>query len=120
MKDYRQNQRVVATLKIEDAGQDFIEIDVLENGVILGNSIMFKDGKLTLIGIGTNDGIDYFDRDQFLTDPLNLDADFEADDYYIYFKETGENDPLPWEAKTLKYKVEGVLRAEKPNRFLKK
>jgi hypothetical protein len=59
-KDYRENQKVVCTFEIEDEGQDFTEIDVLANGVILGNSVMFSHGRLSLLGIGSNDGKDYY------------------------------------------------------------
>lgn len=112
-KDYRIGQEVILTLEIEDEGQDFTEIDVLKNGVILGNSPMFSHGKLTLIGVGALDGVPYipFDKKEILKKRLS--------GLYIYFKDTGEPEPLPWKANTLKYKIIGLKKAFKPKRFIK-
>lgn len=114
--DYRSGQKVIATLSIEDQGQDFIELDVLENGVILGDSVMFSHGRLSLIGIGSADGIDYFTL-----------ADLKAQGFktskvkglLIYMKDTGSADPLPWKATTLKYKVEKSIKVKDASRFIK-
>ena len=65
-KDYRINQKVITTLKLEDKGQDFIEIDVLENGVIVGSSIIFANGRLSMIGIGTLNGKVYKTFENFI------------------------------------------------------
>jgi len=115
-KDYRENQKVIATLELEDKGQDFIEIDVLENGVILGHSPLFENGRLSMVGIGTLDGMDYIPLDEFKKDK----SPRELEDHHLYFKETGEVDPLPWEAKTFKYKVLSIKKATKVNRFINK
>jgi hypothetical protein len=112
--DYRQNQKVIATLQLEDRGQDFTELDVLENGVILGNSIMFSHGRLSLIGVGTLDGSTYYTLKE-MTRPKH-----KVSGLYIYIKETGEKDPLPWDADTLKYRIIKVKKATKANRFIKK
>ncbi len=114
-KDYREGQKVISTIEIEDKGQDFIELDVLENGVILGNSVMFSHGRLSLLGIGTDDGTEYHDIKEFLAM-----KEWELKGLTIYMKDTGEKDPLPWKATTLKYLVVGVKKAVKPNRFIKK
>ena len=53
--DFREGQKVIATLKIQDKGQDFLELDVLENGVLLSYSPMFSHGRLSLLGIGALD-----------------------------------------------------------------
>lgn len=116
-KDYRKNQKVIATLKLEDKGQDFLEIDVLENGVILGNSIMFKGGRLTMIGVGNLNGAEYYTFKEMKEDmterPLAT--------FYIYMKDTEEEkEPLPWEANTLNYKIIDVIKAKKVNRFITK
>jgi len=115
-KDFRKNQKVTATFILEDKGQDFTEIDVLENGVILGNSIIFKKGRISIIGVGTLDGIDYWDFNEIKKDlkgrPLAT--------FYIYLKDTGDKDPLPWKAKTLNYKIINVKKAIKVNRFIHK
>jgi len=111
IKDYRKNQKVIATIVLEDKGQDFTEIDVLENGVILGNSIMFENGKLSMIGIGSLDGLDYFGFNVIRKSLKKLN------NLYIYLKDTGKPDPLPWETVHLKYKIVGVKKAEKVNRF---
>lgn len=91
------------TIELEDQGQDFLELEVDQKGVIDGYSIMFGGGKLTLLGIGTLDGKTYYTRQQV------LQANFVFEnDLYVYFKNTGDKDPLPWEAQTLKYRVVGV------------
>lgn len=114
--DYRKGQKVIATLEILDRGQDFTEIDVLENGVILGNSIMFKDGRLSMLGIGSVDGVHFYRFDElkktgFKTKPLV--------GLLIYMKDTGKADPLPWKAQVLNYEVEKSLKVKKADRFLK-
>lgn len=118
-KDYRKNQKVIATIILEDKGQDFPEIDVLENGVILGNSIMFENGKLSMIGVGDLNGFDYWPFNKIKEDlsyrPL---ASGPLTSFYIYFKKTNESEPLPWKANTLKYKIVGVKKTKKVNRFI--
>ena len=113
IKDYRKNQKVIATFILEDKEQDFTEIDVLENGVILGNSIIFEKGRLTLIGVGTLDGIEYFPFKEIKEDL----ADRPLVTFYIYFKDTEKPEPLPWEASHFKYRIIDVKKADKPNRF---
>lgn len=112
--DYRKEQKVIATLKLEDMGQDFTELDVLENGVILGNSIMFREGRISMIGLGTLNGKEYWTfkemKENFVDRPLA--------GFYIYIKDTEAEEPLPWEAKTLNYKIIDVIKAKKPNRFI--
>ena len=118
--DYRKNKKVIFTLEIEDKGQDFTEIDVLENGVILGNSIMFENGRISILGIGALTGMPYTTATQLLNikrTPLFVSRKIE--NQYIYIKQTGEEDPMPWEAKTLNYKVIGIKMPVKPNRFIK-
>lgn len=115
-KDFRKNQKVLFTIEIENRGQDFIELDLLENGVLLGNSIIFKNGGLSLLGIGSADGLDYFSAKKVISNikKLNLNG------LYIYLKDTGKKDPLPWNASTLNYPVVKIKKAIKPNRFLSK
>lgn len=115
MTDYRKNQKVIATLELEDRGQDFIEIDVLENGVILGDSFLFREGRLSMIGLGTTDGIEY----QTFKDFSEKVKFKKLKDHYLYFKETGQKDPLPWKASTFKYAVLRVKKPEKVDRFIK-
>lgn len=114
-KDYRENQKVLVTLVIEDKGQDFTELDILENGVLLGNSPMFSHGRLTLLGIGTLDGIDYYPFQE-----VSKSGKLSLKGLHIYLKDTGTKDPLPWKAKTLNYKIIGTKKVVKPNRFIKK
>mgnify|MGYP001573066717 CR=1 FL=1 len=114
--DYRQNQRVIATIGLADQGQDFTELDVLENGVILGYSTMFSDGRLSLIGIGALDGTKYWTLADLKKKMPNSK---ELKGAYVYFKETGTKDPLPWKADTLRYPVTGKKKVEKPDRFIK-
>ena len=116
-KDYRIGQKVIATIKIEDKGQDFIELDVLGNGVLLGNSVMFSHGRLSLLGVGTSNGKPYHTFKEF-----SAVKKWEISHFYgllVHMKQTGEKDPLPWKADTLKYKIKGVKKPIKPNRFLK-
>ena len=115
-KDYREGQKVVATIEIVDAGQDFIEIDVLQNGVILDNSVMFSHGRLSLLGIGALDGIPYHTATEVIQARAGA---LKLKGLSIYLKNTGEKDPLTWKAQTLKYTVTKVKKAVKPNRFIK-
>ncbi len=115
-KDYRENQKVVCTLEIEDKGQDFVELDVLQNGVLLGNSVMFSHGRLSLLGIGSDDGMDYYSATEVIQAKIGA---LKLKGLTIYLKDTGEKDPLPWKAQTLKYHVIKIKKAEKPNRFIK-
>ncbi len=117
-KDYRDNQKVIATIEIEDHGQDFTELDLLENGVILGYSPMFSHGRLSLLGIGSNDGMDYHTATQILQ--MKYPNHLKTKGLTIYMKDTGEKDPLPWKAQTLRYPVVKIKKAVKPNRFIKK
>lgn len=114
-EDFRAGQKVIATFKIADRGQDFTEIDVLENGVLLGNSPMFSHGRVSLVGIGTLDGIKYFSFEDVKKKPNRAYSRL-----YIYLKNTGDKDPLPWNAKTLNYPIIGSLKVVKANRFIKK
>ena len=116
-KDNRIGQKVIATLEIEDQGQDFTEIDVLQNGVLLGNSLIFSHGRLSLLGIGTNDGIDYHTAIDVIQTKLGV---LKLKGMTIYMYNTGEKQPLPWKATTLKYPVVKIKKAVKPNRFVKK
>ena len=118
-KDYRKGQEVIATIEIEDKGQDFIELDVLANGVILGNSVMFSHGRLSLLGIGSTDGMEYHDFKEFVATPKKERTNLAFKGLTIYMKDTGEKDPLPWNATTLKYQVIGVKKADEPDRFIK-
>ena len=110
--DHRQGQKVILTIELLDNGQDFTELDVLENGVILGNSPMFSHGRLSLLGVGDLDGVRYipFDKKEILKKRLS--------GMYVYLKNTGEKDPLPWKAVTLKYIITGLKKAFKPARFM--
>src|SRR3990167_9542829 len=114
-KDYRDGQKVVATIEIEDKGQDFIELDVLQNGVLLGNSVMFSHGRLSLLGIGTNDGMEYHTATEVMQTRIGV---LKLKGMTIYMYDTGEKQPLPWKATTLKYAVIKVKKASKPNRFI--
>jgi len=113
-KDYRKNQKVIATFKLEDKGQDFTELDILENGVILGNSIMFRDGRITMIGVGTLDGKEYWTFNEMKKDL----KDRPLATFYIYIKNTEEKEPLPWKAETLIYRIIDVKKAIKSDRFI--
>lgn len=114
--DYRKNQKVIATLSLDDQGQDFTELDVLENGVILGYSTMFSDGRLSLIGIGALDGTKYWTLAD-LKKKIPSAKDLRGT--YVYFKETGTKDPLPWKADTLRYPITGKMKVENAERFIK-
>lgn len=116
------------TIELEDKGQDFIEMDILENGVLLGYSSIFSYGRLTLLGIGTSDGMEYKTRDEVIEIGIRglnkiigtLSIFPTADDKFVYFKETDKSDPLPWKANTLKYRVLRAKEAKDARRFIKK
>ncbi len=114
--DYREGQKVVATIELEDKGQDFIELDLLENGVLLGDSIMFADGYISLLGIGSDDGMDYYKAEEIIRSKV---YPFDLTGLTVYIKDTGTKDPLPWKARTLKYAVTGIKKAKDANRFIK-
>lgn len=116
--DHRVGQKVIATIEIEDFGQDFIELDLLENGVLLGDSMMFRNGRQSLLGIGSNDGMDYHTATEILQ--LQFPSTLDLKGLTIYMKDTGEKDPLPWKAYTLKYPVIKLKKPVKPNRFITK
>jgi hypothetical protein len=94
----------IAILKLEDKGQDFLEVDIYDNGVISGNSIMFNDDRVSLIGIGTLDGTLYFTFEEL----KKMEFKVNLENLYLYINKTGDKKPLPWESKTLKYKVVGT------------
>lgn len=115
-KDHRQNQKVILTLQLEDGGQDFLEIDIMENGVLLGNSTIFRNGRISLLGIGTNDGKVFHAAKEIIKgEPVRT-----FNDCYLYVYDTGEKEPLPWEAITFNYKVLDMEVAENQDRFLDK
>ena len=90
-------------IKLEDNGQDFLELNVDKKGIIKGYSVLFEAGRLSLLGIGTEDGEVYLDLSQLLKGQRP-----KYKDIYVYIKKTGEKDLLPWEAKTLNYQVVGI------------
>jgi len=95
-----------------------IELDILKNGVLLGDSVMFKNGRVTLLGVGEMDGNPYYSREEIL---LSIKPP-ELNGLFVYMKDTGTKDPLPWdkEASVLKYPVTSLKKPVKPNRFIKK
>ena len=118
--DYRKNQKVLLTFILEDKGQDFTEIDLLENGVILGYNILFTDGRLTMIGTGKSNGENYQRASEIIIKEMT-DEFFKKNikNSLIYFKPTNMNkDPLPWEANTFKYKIVGWKKPTNPDRFI--
>lgn len=116
-KDYREGQKVVATIEIEDQGQDFTELDLLENGVLLGNSIMFKDGRLSLLGIEKESSFRFYTAMVIIQTKIGV---LKLKGSIIYLKNTGEEDPFPWKARRLKYPVVKIKKAIMPDRFIKK
>lgn len=117
MVDFRKGQKVIATFTLEDHGQDFIELDVLENGVLLGDSVIFRDGRLSLVGIGALDGTVFKTDAEVVRIPLAKLKMLKG--CYVYFYETGAKKPLPWNADTFKYAVTGVKKPKDADRFLK-
>lgn len=102
---------ILYTLKLEDQGQDFTELDILENGIIKGYSILFADDRLTFLGAGSLDGKSYV--------PFEC-LDWNMTDHimggYVYFYETGKPKPLPWNASTFKYKIVGIKQPKKKSK----
>lgn len=87
-------------LRLEDKGQDFLTLDIDDEGVVSGYSPVFANAGVTLLGIGSLNGEDYSSRDYVLNNP---NRDYSG--MYIYLKDTGTKDPVPWEAHTLNYKI---------------
>lgn len=73
---------------------------------------MFSHGRLSLLGIGTLDGMKYHDFKEFIAMKK-----WSLKGLFVYLKDTGEKDPLPWKANTLNYIIIGVKKAIKPYRF---
>ncbi len=119
-KDFRKEQKILATIELEDKMQDFTELDVLENGVILGDSVMFRNGRLSLLGIGTLNGTKYFDFQELKNENTFLKKSLKVKGLFVYFYSTDKKKPVPWEAGTFKYRVTKIKKAMKPNRFIKK
>ncbi len=115
--DYRKNQKVIATLQIEDKWQDFTELDVLENGVILGNSFMFKDWRLSLVSIHDEDYSYSIDRDQ-LNDKDMRKHIWIGNICLLRIKETDHDDSQHEKPQFLNYKVTWISEPKTPNRFI--
>jgi hypothetical protein len=96
----------IFTIKLEDKGQDFLELDVLENGVLLGYSIIFSHDRLSLLGIGGLDGKGYLTFEDIKKGKKLKKNSF------IYLWNTENKKPLPWEAQTLKYKVLKIINCQ--------
>lgn len=119
--DHRIGQKVIATIEISDQGQDFTELDILENGVLLGYSPMFSHGRLSLLGVGTLTGTKYYDFRDLKNEKLFFKNSIKGmKGLYVYFYGTEGRKPLPWKAQTLKYEVIGFKKPVKINRFIKK
>lgn len=115
--DYRAGQKVVATIVLEDWGQDPTELDVLENGVILGYSPIFRNGRLSLVGVGALDGMPFTTDTELLQ--MRYPSHLEAAGHFVYFYDTGSKKPLPWKAQTLKYPIVKIKKASDAKRFIK-
>lgn len=113
--DYRIGQKVVCTLELQDIGQDFLEIDVLQNGVILGNSPIFSHGRLSLVGVGSLDGRKFKTDMEVILTRIGV---LKLNEMFVYFYETSKGKSLPWEAQIFKYPVVGIKKPIKPNRFI--
>ena len=96
----------IFTIKLEDRQQDFLELDIMESGIIQGYSIMFAKNRVSLLGIGTLDGKEYWTFEEL----KNLLPKVKSkSNWYVYLKDAKSAEPLPWEAKTLKYKIEIII-----------
>lgn len=115
--DYRKNQRVIATLELEDKWQDFTELDVLENGVILWNSIMFKDWRLSIVWIYDQDYIDRIDWCQLADKEMRKHIWIERL-CLIRMQDTNHDYSKHEEPMFLTYKITWISEPEKPNRFI--
>ncbi len=104
------------TLEIQDEGQDFIELEVLENGVLLGDSVIFRNGRLSLVGIGALNGEPFYTDAQVIRSRLGA---LKLKGLYVYFHETGKAKPLPWNADTFKYAVMRVKKPKDAERFIR-
>lgn len=97
-------KRTIATIKLEDRGQDFLTLDLLEDGTLIGYGPMFEKGRLSLLGIGTNNGTKYYSLRK-----IKEMARFPFKNLLIYLKDTKTKlDPLPWNAQVLNYRVKSM------------
>lgn len=115
--DYRVGKKVIATIELEDQGQDPTELDVLEDGIILGYSPIFRNGRLSLVGVGALDGMPFTTDTELLQ--MRYPSHLKAAGQYVYFYETGTKKPLPWKAQTMKYPVVKIKKALDSKRFIK-
>lgn len=93
--------KVIKTLKLEDKGQDFLKLDILENGIINGSSIIFSNNRIRLLGIGRLDGSCYYSFQELIEDNFC----YQLKDLHVYIWTGKGKKPLPWKAKTLNYKI---------------
>lgn len=114
-ENYAKNQKVIATIELQAKWLNSIELDVLANGVLLGDSSIFRNGRLSLLGIGSEDGKEHLSFDDIKEEFFEWDLT----NLQIYMYLTGTKKPLPWNrpAILLKYKITGV---KKSNRFIEK
>lgn len=91
---------MILNILLEDQGQDFTYINVSTDGVMSGNSVLFADRRLSLIGIGSLGGKIYYTLDELKKGKFK-----QSDNLYIYYKNSNEKTPLPWNANVFKYKV---------------
>jgi len=101
---------------LEDHQQDFLTLDLLRSGRLLGYSIMFRGGRLSLLGIGTTNGDQYYSLKE-VQEMLKKRTMPKMRGLYVYLKTTGEADPLPWNATTLKYPITEIKRMFRPKRY---
>lgn len=101
-------KKKIALVELEDQGQDIIELDVYDNDVIIGDSCIFREDRLKMLGIGTHDGIRWYEG-KSITD---IDPGvIENSELYVYFYESSlEKIPVPWECQIFKYKVTSVKK----------
>jgi len=94
----------IIKFKLEDKQQDFLEITLNKDYTLSGYSPMFANKRISMIGIGTLDGMIYKTTKEFIKNNIDIEEDI-----YIYIKTTGATDPLPWKAKTINYKVIKII-----------
>jgi len=97
-------EKIKMTIELVDERQDFLELTINEDNTINGYSPIFSNKRLSIIGIGTPDGLEYKDIKE-----IKKDTKFKSKNIYVYFKKSGTPDPLPWDANCLIHKVKKII-----------
>lgn len=92
----------ICTFQLENNKQNFLEIDLYDNEVLLGSSIMFKDQKLSFVCLASINGKHSFVD---MTKILELKKSIKKNKLYIYIYNSNTPKPYPWETTYIIHRV---------------